>query len=134
MRRAVQRPIVGCVARYEGIWRPHWEISHINVRVPRKRRLAIEVAAGACLLVTFGIGFLDTFDLLYLGGVAALLAALPAQEQWSVNFPAVFSAELCERGGRIVFDGEVSSRGRHGHMGSMHRVVKIIRVLEFDPG
>jgi hypothetical protein len=129
--RLVQRPVVGQVARYEGTYRPHWEIGHIRVRVSRARRLVVGAAVVLAALAGWAVGLVGPLGLVPLGGLAVGLAALPAVEWWSADFPPGFEGGWDGPGGPIVFDGVVTGRGRYGHMGMMQRKVEISRVVRY---
>ncbi len=130
---SVQRPVVGQIARYEGIYRPGWESGHIGVRVSRNRKLLVGAVAGLSLLGAFWAGFFSPLSTAMLASVLVLLVAIPAEERWTPSFPPHFEAELEDEGGPMEFDGIVTKRGLYGHKGCMHRRVEIVRILHYQP-
>jgi hypothetical protein len=133
MVRSIQKPLVGKVARYEGVYRPHWEIGHIAVRVSRVRKL-FSVAAGTMVLLAFFWlefgGWVET--LIMLGGLC-LVAATPSEERWAPRFPPNFEGTLDDGDTPIEFEGVVTVPGWYGHKGIMRRSVEIVRVLRYTP-
>jgi hypothetical protein len=133
MVRTVQWPVVGQIARYEGTYRPHWEIGHIAVRVARVRKLLAGAVAGLGLFGAFWIGFCGPIEAAVLGGVLVLLLGTPAEEWWSPSFPPGYEGGLEGEGGPIEFEGIVTRRGWYGHKGIMRRRVEIIRIIKYLP-
>lgn len=131
---AVQRPMVGRIARYEGVYRPHWEIGHIGVRVSRIRKLLVGAAAGLGLLGAFWLRFFSPVEAIVFAVVLVLLMTPPAEERWSPSFPPDLRAEFEGKGGPIEFEGIVTERRWYGHKGMMHRRVEIVRVLQYQSG
>src|SRR5690349_10019118 len=103
MAQSVQQPLVGQIARYEGVYRPHWEIGHIAVRVSRTRKLVLGALAGLALFVAFWLGFLSQVDVCVFAGLLAILVMTPAEERWAAFFPPDFVGCMDDRGGRIEF-------------------------------
>jgi len=132
MAAPLQSPLPGVVVKYEGIYRPHWEIPHIEIRVARSRMIVclITLAIGVSV-VSFGLGSLDLFTVSWFSGVALVFVVFPAKERWNPIFLCDCHHGLDEEGGRIEFEGIVSSRGHFGHMGVMRREVKIVCVLRY---
>jgi hypothetical protein len=131
MAQSVQKPLVGQIARYEGVYRPHWEIGHIAVRVSRARKLVLGALAALGLLLAFWLGFLSPVDVSVFGGLLALLVITPAEERWMPCFPPGSLHDLDDEGGPIEFEGIVTARGWYGHMGYLNRGVEVVRVLRY---
>jgi hypothetical protein len=137
---ALQTPLVGQLARYEGTYRPHWEIPHVRVRVSRRRRLI-----RATVIVMFWLGVLWLRGLPLEGlllGVAffAVCLVVPAEEMWAPLFspgstcgslPQRVDFEIDYTPTTIEFEGIVTALGRYGHKGCMERQVEIVRVLRY---
>jgi hypothetical protein len=133
MTRSLQRPVIGQVIRYDGLYRPHWEIGHIAVRVSRARKLFAIAVCAVVLLVANRLEFTDSDHTCVLAGVLMLLGAIPSEELWSPRFPRGFEHDLEDGNSFIEFEGVVTARGRYGHKGIMQRRVDILRVLRFEP-
>jgi hypothetical protein len=133
MAGGIQTPVVGQVARYEGDYRPHWEIGHIGVRVSPVRKLLAGGLVGVVLLTLLLFGWIK----LPVAGIAAAVVTvwmvMPAEDRWSPHFPPEFGGDLDDEGGRIEFEGVVTERGLYGHRGFMNRSVEIVRVLRYEP-
>ena len=128
MGTPIQKPIAEQLAVYQGVYRPHWEIGHIEIRVSRTRKLLIGAAISCCLLAMFGLEWLSLIPFLIFGAVTYFYCFLPSVEIWKPHFPA----GLDDLGsGPIEFEGVVSPPGIYGHMGMMHREVLIQRVLKY---
>jgi hypothetical protein len=128
MAPPIQKPLVGKAARYEGIYRPHWEIGHIEVRVSRMRRLLLCGLGLLGLLAALGGGILGPFETCWFAGLIVLLAVSPAKERWAPCGNAIIDMDSNE-GELIAFEGIVSTRGHYGHKGFMHRTVEILRLI-----
>lgn len=133
MRRSVQRPIVGQVARYEGYYAPHWEIAHIEVRVSRIRRVYFGVMLGVGIIFAFQFNIMRPIATAPFVMLILLLVAMPAKEWWSPRFPSDFELDPNASGGPIVFDGIVTKRGLYGHRGLMRRRVEIVSIVDYRP-
>jgi hypothetical protein len=129
MAHSVQRPLVGQIARYEGVYRPHWEIGHIGIRVTRTRKLLGGAVPALGFLGAFWLGLIGPIEAAVFTGLLVGLAAMPAEEWWSPAFPPEFEGGLDDEGGPIEFEGIVTERGRYGHKGVMRRRVEIVRIL-----
>jgi hypothetical protein len=131
MARPIQQPLVGVVARYQGVYRPHWEIAHIAVRGSRISTLCWAALMLLCSLVAFWLGMFGPKEFCVCLAGAAVLAAVPPEEHWAPNSSRDCKVALDEEGGRIEFEGIVSALGRYGHHGFMCRKVEIIRILRY---
>jgi hypothetical protein len=134
---AVQHPVVGLPACYQGIYHPHWEIDHILVRVPRTRGLVLAGLALLALGVARWLNWVDTPLALIWGVGVLVLGAMPGEERWMPGF--VPGIEPPPEGGtyRLEFEGIVTHRGWYGHMGWMQRAVLVTRMIrceEAEPG
>ena len=134
MKLPVQKPMAGDVALYEGFYCPHWEIDHVLVRVPRWRKLSQGAVVLCAVVLLHWIGWLTRTDVLIIGAPIAFLTFLPAYEKWQSIFPPGGPDGLDDKGGRIEFEGVVTSRGRFGHLGYLQRRVEVTRVIRYDPG
>ena len=139
MPALVQVPVEGKTATYKGVYRPHWEIAHIAVRVPRVRFSlrsltfpAFVVLAAPALFLSGLLKPSDTCVILALyGGLEVILRLIPNVERWAPHFPPGCDVGPDEGGGPIEFEGIVSPPGAYGHKGSMTRKVEIVRVLRY---
>jgi hypothetical protein len=133
MARRIQTPLVSQLARYEGDYRPHWEIGHIGVRVSPVRKLLAGGLCGAVLLALLLFGRINLSVAGIAAGVLVVWMVMPAEERWSPHFPPEFGGDLDDEGGPIEFEGVVTQRGLYGHRGMMNRKVEIVRVLRYEP-
>lgn len=135
----IQKPIEGATATYVGVYRPHWEIAHIAVRVPRGRvsirRLNFPVFFALAVLAGFVMNRVNLIEASVVVGLFAIvefsLWMLPNEERWAPQFPAGSDVGHDETGGPIEFEGVVSAPGSYGHKGMMRRQVEIVRVLRY---
>jgi hypothetical protein len=139
MATTVQIPVEGRPAVYSGVYRPHWEICHIAVRIPRDwsivRRLLFPTFVVLGAIASYLAGFLTLTDvgvgIALLAGLSLIAVLMPNEERWAPHFSPNSGGELDDLGGPIEFEGIVSPRGKHGHKGCMCRKVEIIRVLRY---
>lgn len=129
----VQKPVIGKITHYVGVYRPHWETCHIGVRVSRTRKILVGVGMLLGLFSGFLLGFFSQLDLLVVGGLITLWVACPAEERWKPYFPSHFQCGLEDKGGTIEFEGVVSPCRRYELLGYL-RTVEIVRVLRCDRG
>src|SRR5690348_1290695 len=94
MARSIQRPLVGQVAKYDGVYRPHWECGHIAVRVSRARKLLAVAACAVVVLAALWLGFIGSVEAFVVAGILALIAATPSEERWEPCFPLHFEGGL----------------------------------------
>lgn len=132
MAQSIQQPLEGIVTRYEGIWRPDWEIAHIAVHVSRARKLRRIAFIGLGLLIVFVTGLVGPIETGYVFGLLTLVAAAPSTERWAPRFPPGSDIGLGEQGGPIQFEGIVSAPGYFGHKGIMRRTVEIVTILRYN--
>lgn len=136
MSYAVQCPISGCAVRYQGIFRPHWEIAHIAVRVPRSGKLATSASTLTVMIMLLGLSLLNPLFLLVFGSFTIFLLVVPAKECWAMSFSPTARNDFQNAPEDIdlfiEFEGVVSPLGRYGHKGMMHREVNILRVFRYS--
>jgi hypothetical protein len=131
MAQPVQRPVVGVLARYVGVFRPHWEIPCIVVRVSGVRKLFVLATLLSCLVLAVWFHLFETIEIGMFLVAISLLAVLPVEEHWALQILPNSGFEVInEEGGPITFEGVVSERGSYGHKGIIHREVVIHRVLD----
>src|SRR5262245_1019232 len=136
MGMPIQNPVAGQLARYQGIFKPHWETTHVEIRVTRTMKLVRGAIAGAFVLVVVACGWIDSILTLMIGSWLALYVATPAVEWWAVDFPKEqwgeqFADGLTDVGaGPIEFEGVVGEPGHFGHLGIMRRVVVVHCILQ----
>jgi len=134
----IQFPEEGIIKRYIGVYRPHWEIGHIAVRVPRApvsiRSLIFPAFVTLGLISLLWCGILEPF--VSVAVLALLLCVevgirfMPNEERWTLSIsPDCNFGFDYDHGGPIEFEGVVSATGLYGHKGIMPRKVEIVRVV-----
>ena len=91
---------------YTGIYRPHWEIGHIQIPLAKRSVIGFPTFESWCPRFATGISEVETDDDdLFQGGLQFI----------------------------ITFVGTPSRRGQYGHMGMMDRKVAIDSIVEITP-
>jgi CheY-like chemotaxis protein len=131
---AVQRPVAGRAVRYMGVYHHQAGAEHIAVRISRVPTVALCVVAALGLLAAFAWGMMSLAEVGVLAALLVVLAAIPPEERWLPHFPQDFQRGPGDCGGRIEFDGVVTDLGRFGLRQIIHRRVRVLRVVHYEPG
>jgi hypothetical protein len=131
----IQTPVVGQLSLYQGLYKPHWEIGHIEIRVSRVKKILRGIVVSAVIATALGFGWIDYLATLLIAAALVVYLVTPAVEWWSVCFPIEHLKGEYPDGlnnleaGPIEFEGVVSEPGRFGHKGIMRRMVTVHRVV-----